>query len=180
MSWFVEMCKEMEAQHGERGWKRKLAIMLGVSDSNVQNWIRAGDAPPIVRTAYEAKEEIRDLQEDLATRELDRYVIEELDHGFRILVLDEETGRFIEQATAKNIGLARAIVQFISGGLEQKISSVFDSLYDYVDGHPDDQRSLRDLSNWNEPTRREKLADMARQMNDLLTAKSKEGSSDGE
>jgi predicted transcriptional regulator len=169
MSWFVEMCKEMEAQHGERGWKRKLAGMLGVSDSNVQNWIRAGDAPPIVRTAYEAKEEIRDLESELAAHERDNFIIEELadGRGFRVLSL-LETGRFCELATARTIELARAIIQVESGALDQKISDTTSRLWDSTEDHPDDRKCLMSLEQWNQPTRREQRAKVTASLHSIM------------
>jgi predicted transcriptional regulator len=169
MTWFVEMCIEMEALHGERGWKRRLAEMLGVSDSNVQNWIRAGDAPPIVRTAYEAKEEVRELESELAAHERDKFVIEELTdgRGFRVLSL-LETGRFNELATTRSIELARAIIQVESGALDQKISFTISRLWDLTEDHLDDRQCLKDLEQWNQPTRREQRAEVAASLHSLM------------
>lgn len=160
MSWFKEMCNEMEATHGERGWKRRLAEMLGVSDSNVQNWIRVGDAPPIVRTAYEAVERTRELESELQERENDNYAIEEIEDGdgFRVLMLDSETGRFIERATTKRLDLAHAIIEFESGALDRKIGALADRVEDWVEDHPDDKAALYDVLNWKVPTRRETAA----------------------
>lgn len=149
MDWFAEMCADMEARHGERGWKRRLAEMLGVSDSNVQNWIRAGSAPPIVRTAFEAKQKARALEGELKARGRDSFVIEELenDRRFRVLALDSQSGRFIEVATTRDLPLAQAIVEVESGALDEKIGAVAfgaDILFD----HHEDRQALNDLRNW--------------------------------
>lgn len=158
MTWFADMCREMQSTHGERGWKRRLAQMLGVSDSNVQNWVRAGDAPPIVRTAYEAVERTRELEGELRERENDIYAVEEIGDGdsFRVLILDSETGRFIERATTKSLNLAHAIIQFESGALDRKIGALADRVGDLVEDHPDDKVALYDVLNWKVSTRREK------------------------
>lgn len=157
MSWFLEMCEEMESRHGERGWKRRLAEMLGVSDSNVQNWIRVGDAPPIVRTAFEAKQALLDAENELAARERDKFVIQKIEggQGFRVLGLDSESGHFIEWATTKDLNLARAVAHVASGALDQKISAVWACLAGLIEDHPDEQRTLNDLMDWRKPTRRE-------------------------
>jgi hypothetical protein len=170
MTWFEDMCKEMEATHGERGWKRRLAEMLGVSDSNVQNWIRVGDAPPIVRAAYEAKERVLELEEELRALGNDNYVIEEMENGdsFRVLMLDNDTGRFIEQATTKSLGLAQAIIQIDSGVLDQKIAVLADRVADLVDDHPDDKAALHEVMNWNKSTRREEVAQLVSGFKNLL------------
>lgn len=172
MVWFVEMCAEMEARHGERGWKRRLAEMLGVSDSNVQNWIRAGSVPPIVRTAYEAKQEVQDLERELKRFQQDVFVIEELDaaRGYRVLRAAPESGRFVDVATTRDLELARAIVQVESGALGEKISAVLSWADDYMEGTPE-QLTLEELRDWRQSTRREADAEMA---NDLVAMLSHE------
>jgi predicted transcriptional regulator len=161
MSWFDEMCDEMRGRYGERGWKRRLAEMLGVSDSNVQNWIRAGDAPPIVRTAYEAIDENHDLRKDLEDRENDDFIIQALgeNRGFKVLRCNKKTGNFEELATTHSDVLARAIVHIASGALDKKIS---DLVYLVSALIPDecDQKYILKLQGWNEPLRREKMADV--------------------
>jgi len=163
MGWFQDMCEEMEAIHGERGWKRRLAEMLGVSDSNVQNWIRAGSAPPIVRTAYEAKLLIAELQQQLATREHTNLVIEEIEggRGYRVLKHTPNSGLFFEVAHTRERSLAQKIVQIESGALDAKIEAVLNWAYDYHD-HPDDRQQLDELSGWAQPSWTEQQAEVSR------------------
>ncbi len=161
MSWFSEMCLEMEAEHGERGWKRRLAETLGVSDSNVQNWIRAGDAPPIVRTAFEAKARVRELERELSEYADDNYVIEQCrdQARFRVLKNNEASGHFVEVACTHSLALARAIIQVDSGNLDRKISELWDLTYDHLD-QPTDRSVLNDVANWQIPSRRERAAEL--------------------
>lgn len=163
----MEMCREMEESYGERGWKRRMAEMLGVSDSNVQNWVRVGDAPPIVRTAFEAKQKMQELEQELLSREQDKFVIEELEagSGFRVLSLNIDTGHFIERAITKDIKLAQVIIQIESGALEQKICAVADRFDDLIDNDPDDKQALYSLLNWQKPTRLEYEAEIRKLLN---------------
>lgn len=170
MNWFVEMCEGMKLRHGEHGWKRRLAEMLGVSDSNVQNWIRAGTAPPIVKTAYEATQRVQELEDDLGERECNNFGIEELGdgRGYQVLVLDPKSGRFVNIATTTKLSIAHAIVQFESGSLEQKISTVVQSAEILFENHPEDLQSLNDLVHWNQPTRRERAAETVSTLHDIM------------
>lgn len=169
MNWFSEMCVEMEKTHGERGWKRRLAEMLGVSDSNVQNWIRVGDAPPIVRTAFEAKERVRELEVELTEHADDGYVIEACTGRaqFRILKLDKTVGRFVELACTSNLALAHAIIQIDSGNLDRKISTLWNLTHDYLE-HPTERHALNAVANWQVPTHRESQAAFIQSLTSLI------------
>jgi hypothetical protein len=169
MSWFQDMCDEMEMIHGERGWKRRLAEMLGVSDSNIQNWIRAGSAPPIVKTAYEAKREIEDLGREIAAHEHDDFVIEEIQSlgRYRVLKLDPEKGRFLEWGVFGDLGVARRFVQVESGALQAKINAALDCA-DILVNHADDRQQLNALRYWDQPTRREQKAQMDQHLEEAL------------
>lgn len=166
MSWFEEMCAEMQARHGERGWKRRLAEMLGVSDSNVQNWIRAGDAPPLVRTAYEAIDENRDLRAELERRSADNWLIENCGDGggFRVLACDEGAGHFRELATASTLELARAVVHIASGNLQRKIDAVTTVARDLC-SFPEELSAIDSLDRClGTPTHREQEAEIGKFM----------------
>lgn len=144
--------------------------MLGVSDSNVQNWIRTGDAPPIVRTAFEAKLELLDFKGELASMGRDDFLIERLanDLGYRVLGLDQRSGLFRELASATNLGHARAIVHVASGALQEKILAVVNTVSDLIEDDPDSQRVVNNLCHWNEPTRREVIAEFQTTLEDLV------------
>ena len=103
--WFSRYCVELERSVG-RGWKRRLAEKVGVSESNVQTWLKSGRVPPAVRTAIELHDEVQRLEVLLKDRPLThRRSIEVVTSGhaptFRIVELDEKTG--LIRRVAENI-----------------------------------------------------------------------------
>ena len=148
--WFDEKCQEWRARFGERGWKHKLAEALNVSDSNVQNWLRAGEVPPIVRTAIDALEERDNLNVALAKHQSSiKFVIAKLSGEERFAVMSlEECGQFEIKATFRELQDAKAFIQFCSGEIDRKIRNLTEYISVYSEEDAEMRRYVFQLENW--------------------------------
>ncbi len=96
--WFFAICEAMESNIG-RGWKRQLADKVGVSESNVQVWLKSGRVPAAVRRAIELSDEVGRLGEELSKCERltnSRWITEESFRGearYGVQELNTDTGR---------------------------------------------------------------------------------------
>lgn len=159
--WFGEKCRELEEEHG-RGWKRRLAEMVGVSDSNVQSWIKAGSVPPAVRTAIEKAQYAAELEAEIGRFRSERHLIAEIaENDFHLLELSASTGRYIPHATFRRVEDAHALIVVRSGELDRRIAAVCDR-FEILADNVDDKKALHLLENWREITRPEKEAGMSK------------------
>lgn len=156
--WFKAKCEELRDEHGDHGWKRRLAELVGVSDSNVQSWIKAGKVPPAVHTAIEYAKTIDELKAEIGKFRSETLSIEETPDGkFRVLEMNQATGRWRERAILHRLEDAHDLIAVASGELDDRIAAVRDWAEDYVN-HPYEKKTLKNVGNWRRETRPEREA----------------------
>lgn len=63
--WF----ERYRSHHGDRGWRVQMGNDLGVSDSNVRNWVKAGKIPDWALRTLDVLEERQELRKTVETQE---------------------------------------------------------------------------------------------------------------
>jgi hypothetical protein len=165
--WFANYCAEMEAANG-RGWKRRLAEKVGVSESNVQTWLKSGRVPPAVHRAIMLSDRIDELNRD-ATEQVrmdgSRWIEEKTIHGekrFSVHEMNMETGRgrlVAGSITSEDDAREIANLPIVKARIEEAYSRLWlENKYD----DPADQPYVKALAEpgWRNLTPRERDARM--------------------
>lgn len=172
--WFKDTCRDLENRYG-RGWKRRLAELVGVSDSNVQSWIKVGRVPPAVRSAIENAERVRELEQELENHEDEQKCFVAMDENGGAVVLSQgDDGVPVYLARFRVLDDAFRFRSVASGELDRRITDVLDHLWDYLDGHPDDQATLERLRNWAQKPKAVELAESVQLLNSMLEKEGKD------
>lgn len=152
--WFVTYCAQMEKEWG-RGWKRRLALKVGVRESNVQVWLRSQRVPAAVRRAielYDELEKIEHAEDKTKSHYSSRFIAEEKLSNtvfFSVLENDSKTGRLHTIARAiPTLEIAREIAGIPE--IKRLIADVINglNLYDRYSNHPDDIKIVKEIENW--------------------------------
>lgn len=164
-NWFATYCAEMEGKIG-RGWKRRLAEKVGVSESNVQTWLRSGRVPPAVQRAILLNDELEELKMESAEQkrtELSRWIEEEPVLGevrYSVHEMNLETGRArLVAGDIRNEGDAREIANLpmIKEQIDEAVNKLWlGNMYDSLE----DRTYVKFLENpgWRNLTLRERNA----------------------
>ncbi|VAV92834.1 hypothetical protein MNBD_ALPHA02-620 [hydrothermal vent metagenome] len=161
--WLRKLCEEYNEKHG-RGWKRILASELGIHETNIQNWLRSGKVPAVIKALVERNkdlkncdEEIRKLEDDLSKFKNSPIIISNNDGSFSVRYLDQKTGQY--KSYDKDLTNAHKLAATLSGEIDVRINALIDGLA--LDDRFEDSRDkalIDNLINWFEPTAFEKEA----------------------
>ena len=153
---FNLLCGWFEEEYGH-GWKRRLAEVAGVPESNVHSWIKAGRMPPWVHRVFELLAETRLLRrnERLIAKQVSDYqqvgqVIEDGD-GFAVYRSEDGIGKLVArgipdlQAAREIAALPR--LKSMSATLSFLVSEIVDE-----DALTDEEKEIAaEVSDWDRP-----------------------------
>mgnify|MGYP000482354868 CR=1 FL=1 len=154
------ICSRFEDEFGH-GWKRRLAEVADVPESNVHSWIKAGRMPPwvhrvfklLIQTSRLRRNELS-IAEQIADSKLTGHVVEDGD-GYAVYRTVDGVGKLVARGI-QDIDTAREIaalpkLRSISKQLADKLADSFDMVP--IDGWftEEDEKLVSQVETWSIP-----------------------------
>ncbi len=158
---FKLICNWFEGTYGH-GWKRRLARVAGVPESNVHSWIKAGRMPPWVHRVFKLLIQTSRLRrnERLVIKQVSDYqqvgqVVEDGD-GFAVYRSENGIGKLVARGipdleTAREIA-ALPRLKSMSAELSVMLTDVLENKVVPEDFFTDEEKGVvAEVSDWNSP-----------------------------